>query len=420
MNTIHNILRYLTIVFILTLSAIPAWAQNNTNSPYTRFGLGEMADYTSGRSHAMGGTSIGVRHTKGVNAVNPASYTAIDSLSFVFEAGASGKLSIFSDAASHHRTDFNGNVEFLTLRFPIGNYVAFSCGITPYSYVGYDFPSNGTIDIPGGGTIPFQRNYKGSGGLHQLYGGLALKIGTHFSLGANMYYLFGTINHSRQITYDATYGTFYSTLQESKIKVKDLNFRYGIQYYTPFLRHHYLSVGAILELKNELGGDYTVQTSTIDTVSSKNKNQFETPLTCGLGVSYSYKDRLNLAADLLWQGWNDANFFGRSDTLSNRIRAGIGAEYTPNRYAKSYLKRISYRLGANVSDGYLNIKGNGLKNYSLTMGFGLPARGRSMLNLGVEYGHLGNTSYGQISENYVRFNLSLSFAETWFFKRRFD
>lgn len=379
-----------------------------------------MADYASGRSHAMGGTSIGVRNTKGVNAVNPASYTAIDSLSFVFEAGASGKLSVFTDADSHHRTDFTGNLEFLSLRFPIGNHVAFSCGITPYSYVGYDFPSNGTIDIPGGGSVSFQRNYKGSGGLHQLYGGLALRLGSHVSLGANMYYLFGTINHSRQISYDAAYGTFYSTLQESKIKVKDLNFRYGVQYFTPFLRYHYLSLGAILELKNELGGDYTVQTSTIDTISSKNKDQFETPLTLGFGASYSYKDRLNIATDILWQGWNSTNYFGRDDTLSNRIKVGIGAEYTPNRYAKNYLKRISYRIGANVSDGYLSIKGNGLKNYSLTMGFGLPARGRSMLNIGVEYGHLGNTSYGQISENFVRFNLSLSFAETWFFKRRFD
>ena len=175
-----------------------------------------------------------------------------------------------------------------------------------------------------------------------------------------------------------------------------------------------------MELKNELGGDYTVQTSTIDTISSKNKDQFETPLTLGFGASYSYKDRLNIATDILWQGWNSTNYFGRDDTLSNRIKVGIGAEYTPNRYAKNYLKRISYRIGANVSDGYLSIKGNGLKNYSLTMGFGLPARGRSMLNIGVEYGHLGYTSYGQISENFVRFNLSLSFAEKWFFKRRFD
>ncbi|MBO7337496.1 MAG: hypothetical protein J6W49_02755 [Paludibacteraceae bacterium] len=386
--------------------------------------MGELADYGSGRSKAMGGTSFGIRNNRGVNAANPASYTCIDSLSFIFEFGAMGKESIFTDSNNKRDNSFNANIEFLTLRFPIGRWFAASVGITPYSYVGYSFPTNGQViteGTSGADTISYQRNYKGTGGLNEIYGGLAAKIGKHVSLGINAYYLFGTIQNTRQVTFDATYGSFYSTLQDSKLKISDFNIRYGLQYYTPIKQKHFLTVGAIFEMKNRLGGKYSVETSTVDTISEKNGSKFDTPMTIGGGVSYSYTNKLTVGADVLYQGWSDAKYFGVSDTLTDRMKFSIGTEYTPDPFAKNYFKRISYRLGANISTGYLDIKGSNIANYGITFGFGLPARGgRSAINIGVEYGRLGNNSYGQIREDYFKFSLSASFNEFWFFKRRFE
>ena len=66
-----------------------AMAQTSSNSPYTRYGFGELSDQHFGNSKAMGGIAYGLRNGFQVNAANPASYTAIDSLTFIFDAGLS-------------------------------------------------------------------------------------------------------------------------------------------------------------------------------------------------------------------------------------------------------------------------------------------------------------------------------------------
>ena len=77
------------LVLLLTILSGVATAQNNTNSPYTRYGYGQMAEYGSGNSKAMGGIAYGLRDGHQVNFANPASYTAVDSLTFIFDGGLS-------------------------------------------------------------------------------------------------------------------------------------------------------------------------------------------------------------------------------------------------------------------------------------------------------------------------------------------
>ena len=74
---------------LLWIMATITMAQTSTNSPYTRYGLGELSDQHFGNSKAMGGIAYGLRNGSQVNAANPASYTAVDSLTFIFDAGLS-------------------------------------------------------------------------------------------------------------------------------------------------------------------------------------------------------------------------------------------------------------------------------------------------------------------------------------------
>ena len=74
---------------VLMITQLPIWAQNNTASPYTRFGYGELADRSFGAGRAMGGVGIGLRSPKQINPMNPASYSCMDSLTFIFDFGAS-------------------------------------------------------------------------------------------------------------------------------------------------------------------------------------------------------------------------------------------------------------------------------------------------------------------------------------------
>ena len=67
--------RQTLLVFLLMMLSGAAVAQNNTNSPYTRYGYGQLADQGSGNSKAMGGIAYGLRDKYQVNFANPASYT---------------------------------------------------------------------------------------------------------------------------------------------------------------------------------------------------------------------------------------------------------------------------------------------------------------------------------------------------------
>jgi hypothetical protein len=404
---------------------ISSFAQNNTTSPYSRFGYGEIADNGSGKSKGMGGVSIGMRSNSSINTANPASYTGIDSLTFLFEFGAFGKQSMFSDKVTSSGKAFTANIEFLTMEFPLTRWLAASAGILPYSVVGYSFSNSDSTSMPtNSGTDNYINNTKtfsGSGNLTQTYGGLSTKIGKHFSFGVNVSYLFGSINNERYLTFDETSGTYASTLQTQTLKVKDVNLRYGLQYFTELKNKNKLTLGLILENKSRLGGTYSIESSGIDTISTSNGSDFQTPLLIGVGGSYTIKDRITLGADFQFQNWANANYFGKTDTLKNSIKVNVGAEFLPAKITKRYFSRVVYRVGANISSGYLNVNGKSPENYALTLGLGLPVRGsKTLINLGFEYGKKGTTSNNQIREDYFKFSVSATFNELWFFKRHFE
>ena len=96
-----------TLCALLLTILLPgvAIAQNNTNSPYTRYGYGQLADQSFANSKAMGGIAYGLRDGSHINPLNPASYTAIDSLTFLFDGGFSMQNTNFSSdtGISHFR-----------------------------------------------------------------------------------------------------------------------------------------------------------------------------------------------------------------------------------------------------------------------------------------------------------------------------
>ena len=104
-------IKSIILVAICILSQMSLFAQNNTNSPYTRFGYGELADRSFGAGRAMGGIGYGLRSSKQINPLNPASYTSIDSMTFIFDFGASAQLSWFDDG-QNKQNNYNGNIEY--------------------------------------------------------------------------------------------------------------------------------------------------------------------------------------------------------------------------------------------------------------------------------------------------------------------
>ena len=153
------------LVWVLTLTAYTS-AQNNTNSPYTRFGYGRLEDPGFSRSQSMGGVAYGLRSRVNMNPANPASNSSIDSTSFLFEFGVSGLYSNFSSGSNSVNT-FTSNLDYLAFQLPITKWMGMSAGLIPYSFVGYNY---GTVDSISS-TLTQSQTFYGTGGISQAYVG---------------------------------------------------------------------------------------------------------------------------------------------------------------------------------------------------------------------------------------------------------
>ena len=78
---LHRIASLFTVILFVQVLC----AENGMNSPYTRYGFGQLATMEVGANKGMGGTGIGVRNNSQINMLNPASYAAVDTLTFLLD-----------------------------------------------------------------------------------------------------------------------------------------------------------------------------------------------------------------------------------------------------------------------------------------------------------------------------------------------
>ena len=80
--------KYTLLIFLFSLLVQSSlFSQVRLASPYSRYGIGDMSENNNSWNLALGGTSIALRSPSHVNYMNPASYIAFDSSSFLFEGG---------------------------------------------------------------------------------------------------------------------------------------------------------------------------------------------------------------------------------------------------------------------------------------------------------------------------------------------
>lgn len=413
--------RQTLLVFLLLILSGAAIAQNNTNSPYTRYGYGQLADQGSGNSKAMGGIAYGLRDKYQTNFVNPASYTAIDSLTFIFDGGVSLQNTNLSDGKLKMNAK-NSSFDYITMQFRLGKWAAMSLGLLPYSNVGYNM-----AEYNAQGEASNQVTYSGDGGMHQLYLGAGFKIFKNLSVGANISYLWGDVTRQRNLQFSES-SSARTILTTSNVSLKSYKLDFGAQYTQQFGKKHAMTLGAVFspghDLNNEayiqdqVGSSYTGTTiTTRDTVVTCG-----IPMTVGAGLTYVYDNRLTVGADFMYQNWSSVTYMNEKDAFNNRTKISVGAEYMPNALGRSYFAHVKYRLGAYYSKPYYKIAGQSAANeYGVTAGFGLPIpRTRSVLSLSAQYVRVEGTSKAFLNENTLRICVGVTFNERWFFKRKVD
>lgn len=385
------------------------WAQNATSSPSSRFGYGELNNNLPNAYRAMGGVGIGMRSNKVINPSQPASYTACDSMTFMFDVAGSLLYTNYGDSYGQSNK-MNGNLEYVTMQFPIWRqHIAMSLGVNPYSAVGYNFAINDSINTD----YYYTQSYRGLGGFTQVYGGLSFNICDWVALGVNAYYMFGDIEQSKSLTF--TDASMDSVKMVEKMTAHSLRLRYGIQLFHNFGRHAF-TLGAVFENKQPFSRmEYEqIETTTIDTINTIGEG-FEMPMMYAAGLSYTYDNRIVVAADYTCHNWASAKYFGKHADLNNRHRLALGVEYRNNPTSRKFVDQVYWRLGVNYTTSYTNKYNQ--NELGIGLGVGFPLRtAATVINATVEYGNRGTGDL--LKENYLRLIVNASISEHWFFKRK--
>ena len=178
---------------VMMAFALVANAQSGTNSPYSQFGLGILSDQTSGFNRGMNGLGIGYRQGNQVNFINPASYSSMDSLTFIFDAGISGQITNFEENGVKKNAK-NANFEYVVAAFRLRKHLGVSIGILPFTNVGYNYSS--TESLNDDRSVIYTNTYDGKGGIRHVYLGIGWEPIRNLSVGANFSYLWGNFERT--------------------------------------------------------------------------------------------------------------------------------------------------------------------------------------------------------------------------------
>ncbi|HCY41988.1 MAG TPA: hypothetical protein DHV48_11645 [Prolixibacteraceae bacterium] len=418
----------LSVVIVLIICGLSGFAQNNnTTSPFSRYGLGDLHHYGYGRTAAMGGASLGSRHAVQINSANPASYTANDSLSFIFDFGIDGTMSNYKSSTGSLNTQ-DVNFRYFSLSWPVNRWFGAAMGLQPYSDMGYEVGY--TEQIVGGGLAA--HSYKGEGSTSKAFFGASVSPFKGLSVGANLNYIFGRLNRNTTIAFDDA-SIFYIYRTEGT-RLRDFSLSYGLQYDLKLKENEFLTLGVTFEKQTELTAlhqlfayrSVTVGSSSLtDTLKfePEAKNIIKLPSTYGIGLSYNKINKLEINADFYRAAWSKATFFGATDELiTDQTRISAGLEYIPEAFSiRSYMKRVKYRAGFHYENSYLMLNNHQINEFGISFGAGLPfPKSKSSANFAIELGTKGTTKDNLIRNNYTKLSLYLNLYDYWFVKRKFD
>ena len=427
-------------ILISILLFIPLYTsgQKMVNSPLGRFNLGILEPAGSFRSAGMGGVGTAVRDNINIFYLNPASYSSLDTNSFVFDFGIDYGVNIISDGSNSDLSE-DLNFDHIMIGFPVKKNWGFAAGLVPVSNSYY----NMAVKVSEGdaGYDPLIGEYTayhgGSGGFTNFFFGTGLNITKNLSAGINMSLLFGSLRRYNEFDFTDYYYTFQSNKTE-KLQMSGIGFDLGLQYSAQLKNDHFMNVGASYSTPRNCKSTYEnvafrfnmySATDTLNYILNDSAKAY-LPGTIRGGLAFGKKNKFVASLDYIFTGWKNADFPGIQGSLVNTYNLLAGIEYTPDRFSNySYMKRIDYRAGGHLGNNYLSVDGYKVKEFGFSIGAGIPLRRRypnpanfySKVSTYIDYTRrsVSGAPY-EHKENYFTIGLSLNLYDNWFIKRRYD
>lgn len=445
MNKINNII----ILACTAFFSLNSYAQKLNNSPYTRYGLGEITEQTTAAYFGLNGASVALSEFNHLNISNPASYSALLKYKPIFDVGIYGKVqTLKTDSDNTNQNNFA--LRNFSLGMPIGSKTGVAFGLMPYSTVGYDINSYTLNDDDS-----VRYNYEGNGGINKVFLGFGRAIiqkgdSLNVSIGANGSYLFGTIDNSRSVIFDNS--TYYNSRVNNFKTISGFNFDLGIQYSQKLNNKLKVAFGVDYTLNNKLNvtkdyfaynykySTFSVIETEKDTVEFQENIEGKINLPSGIkiGAAVTFNQKLTTTIQYEQTNWNDYTevFNDINETpseLNNSNKLALGFSYTPtlmkdwNSKTKSIFQKSTYRLGLKTVNTNIEVNNTVIKDYGISFGISTPllsSRSFSSIDFGMDLGKLGTTDNSLIEDNYFRFYLGFSLApsnyDRWFRKRKYD
>lgn len=431
--------RFIYALMAFVCLQMPILAQNNgCNSSYSRFGLGTLNDRSQGFNKNMGGVAIGMRAGNRLNMQNPASYSAIDSLTFLLDVGMNASMGTMKMGGTSMNVN-NCSFDYANIGFRLAKNLGLSAGFYPFSTIGYKFSSENKItnEYTTTQSINSLCTYAGDGGMHQVFAGLGWKPFGQLSIGANVSYIWGKYDHqlSQTFTEGGTSTSSYSGLYSTNLAhIKTYKIDLGIQHPFNISKTDHLVVGVTAGLGHNVKSDATLTryTGAGDSLQIVAPKAFDLPYSYGVGIAWEHAGKLEVGADLTEEQWSNCKvptmsssgaltYTPEKGSYKNRTRIAVGAQFLPDNMSRRYLNRMYYRIGMNYSTPYLKVNGqDGPSEYSLTAGVGLPISNNinkgTIVNVGVHWLRRNPSTSQMITENYLMLNVGVTVNERWFMK----
>lgn len=433
MVTFRNIFTSL----LLASATLPLAAQTNgSNSPYSRYGFGLLGDRGNAFNKGMAGTAYGMQNGKELNTKNPASYAAIDSLTFLFDLGLSMQNDNIAQGGVKTNAK-NSSVDYVTAGFRVAKNVGMSLGLVPFSTIGYNTSSKEEIQASNQ-VLTKTTTFSGDGGLHEAYIGVGWAPFRRFSIGMNAGYLWGDLSHTVLMNFDDS--NINSTRQAYETDIRTYKADFGLQYVQPLDKKNTLTLGLTYGLGHDIKRDAYYYNQKVVTGSSASgdtlvcRNAFQLPHTLGAGITWTHDNSLRVGVDYTFQKWADMKFpmvvenaagaldyVGRKDLFTDLHKVSLGMEYVKNPEGLRWRQRVRYRAGFSYQTPYTKIGGvDGPQHFLASVGVALPItnmhNSRSLINFSAQYERVKPKMAGMITENYIRFSIGLTFNERWFMK----
>jgi hypothetical protein len=422
-----------SVLILLIVICFTVSGQKQINSPYARFNIGNLESSASYKSLGMGGIGIGMNSNSSVYFSNPASYSSIDTNSFIFDLGLDYSIVKLSDGTDNFTSE-DMNFDHLLMGFPITKGLGMALGIVSTSNGYYKLSERVLKTDPDYDPLvgPYTSLHKGDGGFNSVFLGSGLKINKNFSVGINMLLLFGQVERSYVVTFD-DYTSVYGNNATEKLEMHGINFNYGLHYTALLKNNYFLNAGISVTTGKSFTTDYeqlaykyTLYNSR-DTISYVADDSTKTfiPGTLGLGFTFGKINKFTAGFDYIITRWAESKIPGASGYTADSRSYRFGLEYIPEKYSNySLMKRLEYRAGAHLGNTYLMIHNEQVKEYGFSVGVGIPMRRTySRTNFFFDYTRYtgaGSSAGIEHTEKYYTMGISLNLYDFWFIKRKYD